>query len=91
MIIKIEKKEIIEKEITFPLYTKTVVHNFYFENEKSCISVMKHRHTGTEIKFYNTFPECWMLEEPSTKEEFNARYIEVVMDFQEKYKDLIKL
>lgn len=62
--------------IEFPHYTKShSTHYFKFENEKICVKVsIGFRMESFTIERMDCFPESWMLDTPSTAEEFNEAF-----------------
>lgn len=82
MELKITKQveEVINVE--FPLYAKTIVHNFYFKSENECMLITSGS-TECSIQHMNFFSEEWMLNEPSTKAEFDDAFNEAITKLQE--------
>lgn len=85
MKLKIKKQVEQEIEIIFPHYTKTICHQRFFKSENECIVVYS-GYGVFSIEKTDSFPDDWMLDEQSTKEEFDAAYLEVLTKLQEEVK-----
>lgn len=77
---KIEIKETTEIEIELPYYTKSEIHFFRFDENQNCICVLENSSCGFSITKFpkSQTPESWYLYKEITKEEFEAKFNEVI-------------
>ena len=81
---KIEIKETTEKiteiEIELPYYTTSGIHFFGFDENQNCISILEKSSCGfgIEKRPKSQTPESWYLYQEITKEEFEAKFNEVI-------------
>lgn len=81
---KIEIKETTERiteiEIEFPYYTTSGSHFFRFDENQNCLYVFKNSSCGFNIQKLpkSQTPENWYLYQKTTKEEFEAKFNEVI-------------
>ena len=92
---KIEIKEIKERteriteiKIELPYYTTSGIHFFRFDENQDSICVLENSSCGFSIEKRpkSQTPESWYLYQKTTKEEFEAKFNEVIKLLQNEIK-----
>ena len=84
-----ERTEIrIEIEIELPYYTTSGIHFFRFDENQDSICVLESSSSGFNIEKRpkSQTPESWYLYQKTTKEEFEAKFNEVIELLQNEIK-----